>query len=49
MASITIFEDEEGAEQSNRKAAGWVKENLAELVTRPPEITAGQVLLSKTR
>ncbi|MDQ4144098.1 MAG: hypothetical protein M3198_10225 [Actinomycetota bacterium] len=44
MVSTSVFESREGAEESNRKAADWVKENLASLLPNPPEITAGEVV-----
>jgi hypothetical protein len=45
-ATITIFQDKAGAEESNRRAAAWVKENLAGLLDGAPEITVGDVLWS---
>ena len=45
-ASITICDDEAGAEESNRAAAAWIKENMPEVATSPPEITAGEVVFS---
>ena len=45
VASISLFEDQAGAEESNKLAADWVKDTLAALVTGPPEITAGEVAL----
>ncbi len=45
-ATVTIFEDKAGMEESNRRAATWVKENLAGLLDSPPEITMGDVLWS---
>ena len=45
VASFSVFEDQAGAEESNRLAADWVKDNLAPLVTGPPEVTAGEVVL----
>ena len=33
VASISIFENEEAAEQSNAAAAEWVKENLSDVIT----------------
>ena len=48
VASINIFENQAGAEESNRMAAEWVKANLADLVSGPPDITAGIVRVSKT-
>ena len=41
--SISVFEDQAGEEDSNRLAADFVKENLAELLPSPPMITAGNV------
>jgi hypothetical protein len=47
VASISIFETQAGAEESNKMAASWVKENLASLLPTPPEITAGEVGVHK--
>ena len=44
IASLSIFQDLAGAEESNRLAAEWVKENLAALFAGPPETTAGEVI-----
>ena len=44
VASISIFEDRAGADESTRRAAGWVKEHLADLVPHPPQFTAGTVI-----
>jgi hypothetical protein len=43
VASISVFETQAGAEESNRMAADWVKQNLASLLPTPPEITAGEM------
>lgn len=43
-ATKGIFEDQEGVEESNRRAAEWVRENLAHLLPNPPQITAGEVV-----
>jgi hypothetical protein len=45
VASISLFEDSAAANESTRMAADWVKQNLAELVEGPPEITAGEVVV----
>ena len=47
VATISVFEDKAGAEELTQKAADWVRENLASLVSNPPEITAGEVKLHK--
>jgi hypothetical protein len=43
IASISIFEHRAGAEESNRMAADWVRENLASMLPNPPEIIEGEV------
>lgn len=48
VASVSVFQDQAGAEQSNHMAAEWVKGNLVALVAGPPEITAGTVTVHKT-
>ena len=47
VASISLFETQAGAEESNRMAANWVKENIAPLISGPAEITAGEVKVHK--
>ena len=44
MVSTSVFESRDGAEESNNRAAGWVKDNLASLLPNPPQITAGEVV-----
>jgi hypothetical protein len=41
--SLTVCENRAGAEESNRVAATWLKDNLPIFATRPPEITTGEV------
>lgn len=48
ILTCSVFESRAGAEESNRRAAQWVQENLASLVPNPPEIMAGEVLVHKT-
>ena len=43
IATVSVFEDQAGAEESIRMAADWVRQNLAALLPNPPEITAGEV------
>ncbi len=47
VASISIFTDQAGAEESTRLAADYVRANLASLVPNPPEISAGEVKVHK--
>lgn len=46
MVSTSVFEDEAGAEESIRKAADFVRDNLASLLPNPPEVSAGHVVAS---
>ena len=45
--SVSVFQSQAGAEESNRLAADWVKQNLAALIEGAPEITAGEVSAHK--
>ena len=47
MASITVCEDQAGVEESNRRAAAWVQERLAELITDGPNVIAGDTVVSE--
>ncbi len=44
VASVSIFEDPAGAEESNRMAADFVREDLASLFPNPPDIASGEVI-----
>lgn len=43
--SVSVYDDEAGAEQSNREAAAWVRENLPDLSISPPQVLAGDVAI----
>jgi hypothetical protein len=43
--SISIFADQAGAEESTRRAADWVQQNLADFFAGPPTVTTGSVWL----
>lgn len=42
VVSVSIFDTKAGADESNRLAADWVKQNIASLVTGAPEIMEGE-------
>ena len=44
MVSTSVFEDQASAEESNKKAADYVRENLVSLLPNPPQIAAGKVV-----
>ena len=47
MVSTSVFEDQTGAEESNKRAADYVREHMAPLLPNPPQITAGEVVATK--
>ena len=50
MISTSVFQDQASAQESNRKAADWVRQNnLASLYPNPPQITAGEVVAYKAK
>jgi hypothetical protein len=48
IVSVTICEERAGTEESNKKAATWIKENLSAVVKRAPELIAGEVVMQLT-
>jgi hypothetical protein len=44
--TISVFEDQAGAEESNGAAAAWLAENLPDLEVAAPYVTAGEVLVA---
>ncbi|MCC6627417.1 MAG: hypothetical protein IT340_08460 [Chloroflexi bacterium] len=42
-ATISIFEDRAGADESVRAAAMWVKQYLGPLLPNPPRVTGGEI------
>ena len=47
MASLSVFEDKEGADRSVELAHDWVIENAATLIPNPPQVTEGLVVASE--
>ncbi|MDQ4128289.1 MAG: antibiotic biosynthesis monooxygenase [Actinomycetota bacterium] len=45
IVSVSVFEDQQSAEESNRKAAEWVVQNLRELLRPTPEFAGGRVVV----
>ncbi len=44
IVSVSIFEEKRGAEESNKRAEEWVRQNLSELLPSP-EFADGQVVV----
>jgi hypothetical protein len=45
VISISLFEDQAGADESTARAADWVQQNLADFFAGPPTVTTGSVWL----
>lgn len=45
-STVSVFEDQEAAEESSRVAAAWLAENLPDLNVGAPYVTAGNVVMS---
>jgi heme-degrading monooxygenase HmoA len=44
--SISVYDSESGADDSNRQAADWVATNLPDLEVHAPEVTAGEAVIA---
>jgi hypothetical protein len=49
MASLSVFDDKAGADESVTLAHNWVAENAAALIPNPPQVTEGFVVASDTK
>jgi hypothetical protein len=49
VASISVFEDKAGAEESTRAAGVWIRENIADWVPNPPTVIQGEVAIDASR
>lgn len=48
-ASISVYEDSAGTEESTRRATAWVSENLASLHVPFPEVIEGETAIRFAR
>ena len=49
MISTSVFQDQASAEESNRRAADYVRQNLVSVLPNPPQIAAGEVVAYKAQ
>lgn len=49
FASVSVFEDRAGAEESTRAAGKWIRENIADWVPNPPTVIQGDVAIDASR
>ena len=45
-ATVSVFDDQSGADASVSEAAAWISENLADASPGAPSVTTGEVVLS---
>lgn len=46
VSSVSVFEDEEGASASNEIASRWVMSRVSYLISVPPKIISGNVVVT---
>jgi hypothetical protein len=44
--SVSVYDNESGASESNSTAAAWLRENMPDLPGATPEISAGEVVVT---
>jgi hypothetical protein len=49
LATVTVCDDREGTQETTRRAAAWVRDNLADARIAPPVTIGGEVFLSFTK
>jgi hypothetical protein len=45
LATVTVCKDREGADESSRRSAAWVRENMTGVRVTPPEAYGGEVFI----
>ena len=46
VATVTVCDSQEGTDESVRRAADWVRTNMAGASVSPPEITEGETFIN---
>ena len=49
LVTTSVFEHKDAEEQSTFRAGEFIAEHLAPLIPNPPQITAGEVIVSKAK
>jgi heme-degrading monooxygenase HmoA len=44
--SVSVYDNESGADESNTAAAAWVRDNLPQVSGSVPEVSAGEVVIT---
>jgi len=45
-ASVTVYDDASGADESSRVAAAWITDHASEITASTPQVSSGEVLFS---
>ncbi|MEA2376690.1 MAG: hypothetical protein QOD13_597 [Thermoleophilaceae bacterium] len=43
--SVSVYDDQAGAEESTQQAGEWVRTNLSDLNVSPPQVSSGEVVI----
>jgi hypothetical protein len=49
MVTYSVYEGKTGTDESTKKAAAWIKENIASLVPSPPQVIEGELRLREVK
>src|SRR5262245_9254937 len=49
LVTYSIYENKTGADESTKKAAAWIKENIASMVPSPPRVIEGEIRLREIK
>jgi hypothetical protein len=49
LVTYSVYENKTGAEESTKKAAAWVKENIAKMLPNPPRVVEGEIRLREIK
>jgi sensor histidine kinase regulating citrate/malate metabolism len=49
IGSVSVFEDQQSAEESNARAQEWARQNLGEPLPTPPDFAAGEVVAYRAK
>jgi len=44
MASVSVFKDKPGADESVQAATAWVKKNMSRFLPNPPKVMSGETV-----
>jgi len=46
IVTVSVYDDQAGAEESVRAAADWIRTNVPEVAPNPPQVTSGEFLFN---